>query len=258
MDRSTVTLRSLLNWVPINKPPPRIRDISLSPPPPAAVTEPQNEPKRPSEITNKEGDEVDEVDEVSDEIIDPFAPQLRLDADGNIILDELSLQIERPVEGTNISGIHVSEEAGLYSTTYNSYRRRPIQNRGRKWSEKDTTRFYRALSTIGTDFYSMTKLFPDRSRNQLLVMSFKIFSLSLPRHNLMYFLFYINYIMCHYLKMLVVEKLANLTRYDECFIPFLSPESTIMTDSRIFSNVFSLYSFSICNQNFRFRTVYTS
>lgn len=101
--------------------------------------------------------------------IDPLAPQLRLDADGNIVLDEQSLQISRP-KNTDMEDLrHVAEEAGLYGTTYNSFRRRPIQHRGRKWTEKDTTRFYRALSTIGTDFYSMTKIFPGRTRSQLLV-----------------------------------------------------------------------------------------
>ena len=101
---------------------------------------------------------------------DPFAPQLRLDADGNIVLDEKSLQISHPANPTAPEDLrHVSEDAEVYGTTYNSFRRRPIQQRGRKWTEKATTKFYRALSTIGTDFYCMTKLFPDRTRNQLLV-----------------------------------------------------------------------------------------
>lgn len=124
----------------------------------------------PSLKTNKKQDEsYIEDHDASDETIDPFAPQLRLDADGNIVLDEQSLQVEKSVDESTIVRTHVAEEAGLYGTTYNSFRRRPIQRRGRKWTEKDTTRFYRALSTIGTDFYSMTKLFPDRSRSQLLV-----------------------------------------------------------------------------------------
>ncbi len=104
-------------------------------------------------------------------VIDPFAPQVRLDADGNIVLDERSLEVARPgdEDGMGLNRRHVAEEAGLYGTTYNSFRRQPVSQRGRKWSERDTTRFYRALSTMGTDFYCMTKLFPDRTRTQLLV-----------------------------------------------------------------------------------------
>ncbi|VDL60824.1 unnamed protein product [Hymenolepis diminuta] len=169
LDRSTVTLRSLLNWIPVNKPPPRIRDINPNPPSSTIDSLVQPKSPTPSLKTNKKQDEpYTEDHDVSDEAIDPFAPQLRLDADGNIVLDEQSLQVEKSADESNIVRTHVAEEAGLYGTTYNSFRRRPIQHRGRKWTEKDTTRFYRALSTIGTDFYSMTKLFPDRSRSQLL------------------------------------------------------------------------------------------
>ncbi|VDO04885.1 unnamed protein product [Rodentolepis nana] len=169
LDRSTVTLRSLLNWVPVNKPPPRIRDINPNPPSSKIDSSIQQKSPTPSLVINKKQDEPHiEDQDTSNEAIDPLAPQLCLDADGNIVLDERSLQVEKPVDESTIARIHVAEEAGLYGTTYNSFRRKPIQRRGRKWTEKDTTRFYRALSTIGTDFYSMTKLFPDRSRNQLL------------------------------------------------------------------------------------------
>nr|CDS28172.1 transcription factor TFIIIB component B'' [Hymenolepis microstoma] len=169
LDRSTVTLRSLLNWVPVNKPPPRIRDINPNPPSSKIDSSIQLKSPTPSLVINKKQDELHiEDQDTSNEAIDPLAPQLCLDADGNIVLDEQSLRVEKPVDESNIARTHVAEEAGLYGTTYNSFRRKPIQRRGRKWTEKDTTRFYRALSTIGTDFYSMTKLFPDRSRSQLL------------------------------------------------------------------------------------------
>ncbi|EUB61047.1 Transcription factor TFIIIB component B'' -like protein [Echinococcus granulosus] len=163
LDRSTVTLRSLLNWIPANKPPPRIRDIQPNPKPSKPET-----PRVTSHISKSDEKFEDTTTPAPGEPhIDPLAPQLRLDADGNIVLDEQSLQISRPENATEDLR-HVAEEAGLYGTTYNSFRRRPVQHRGRKWTERDTTRFYRALSTIGTDFYCMTKLFPDRTRSQLL------------------------------------------------------------------------------------------
>ncbi|KAL5967387.1 hypothetical protein TSMEX_004861 [Taenia solium] len=165
LDRSTVTLRSLLNWIPANKPPPRVRDIQLNPKP-SKHESPRATPQA-SKSTDKKFEDTT-TPAPGEPHIDPLAPQLRLDADGNIVLDEQSLQISRP-KNTDMEDLrHVAEEAGLYGTTYNSFRRRPIQHRGRKWTEKDTTRFYRALSTIGTDFYSMTKIFPGRTRSQLL------------------------------------------------------------------------------------------
>ncbi|KAM7535545.1 hypothetical protein Aperf_G00000101951 [Anoplocephala perfoliata] len=163
LDRSTVTLRSLLNWVPVNKPPPRVRDVNPNPRP-SKIT-PELQPKSPSP---KKNDPSPVAEESSDDQIDPFAPQLRLDADGNLVLDERSLHVQRPVDESVAERVHITEDAGLYGTTYSSFRRRPIQHRGRMWTEKDTTRFYRALSTIGTDFYSMMKLFPGRTRSQLL------------------------------------------------------------------------------------------
>ncbi|VDM33030.1 unnamed protein product [Hydatigera taeniaeformis] len=165
LDRSTVTLRSLLNWIPANKPPPRVRDIHPNPKPL------KHDSPRVTSPTSKSVDKKSEdttVPAPGEPHIDPLAPQLRLDADGNIVLDEQSLHISHPKTTVMEDLRHVAEEAGLYGTTYNSFRRRPIQHRGRKWTEKDTTRFYRALSTIGTDFYSMTKIFPGRTRGQLL------------------------------------------------------------------------------------------
>uniref|UniRef100_A0A5K3ESS7 Myb_DNA-bind_7 domain-containing protein n=1 Tax=Mesocestoides corti TaxID=53468 RepID=A0A5K3ESS7_MESCO len=167
LDRSTVTLRSLLNWIPTNKPPPRIRDCQLKPKP---VQNDLKQVQAPCESEKNRTEESDEGlgNDAKAAHVDPFAPQLCLDAEGNIVLDEQSLEITRPEDTSTAKLRHVAEEAGLYGTTYTSFRRRPITQRGRRWSEKDTTRFYRALSTIGTDFYCMTKLFPDRTRAQLL------------------------------------------------------------------------------------------
>jgi hypothetical protein len=49
-------------------------------------------------------------------------------------------------------------------TTSNSFRN---INHSEKWTEEETTRFYRALELFGTDFTLITKLFPNRNRNQI-------------------------------------------------------------------------------------------
>lgn len=49
-------------------------------------------------------------------------------------------------------------------TTSNSFRN---INHSEKWTEEETVRFYRALELFGTDFTLITKLFPNRNRNQI-------------------------------------------------------------------------------------------
>lgn len=101
---------------------------------------------------------------------DTLAPQLRLDADGNIVLDEASLLVTIPNTLDRNAIKYVNEDTGVLGVTYNSFRKPSNCNR-KYWSAKETVRFYRALSTIGMDYFSMLKLFPDRSREDLKVCS---------------------------------------------------------------------------------------
>lgn len=49
-------------------------------------------------------------------------------------------------------------------TTSNSFKN---INHSEKWTEEETRKFYRALEIFGTDFSLITKLFPNRNRNQI-------------------------------------------------------------------------------------------
>jgi len=49
-------------------------------------------------------------------------------------------------------------------TTSNSFKN---INHSEKWTEEETKKFYRALELFGTDFSLITKLFPNRNRNQI-------------------------------------------------------------------------------------------
>ncbi|VDO57571.1 unnamed protein product [Schistosoma margrebowiei] len=175
LDRASVTLRSLLHWVPINKPPPTYRQerlnstiCSLS----GDVEASDNDLK--SNDNNTETPDLKENSPKypsSDAYSDPLAPQLRIDANGNIVLDETSLLVEKRENFYTKTLRHISEETGILSVDYRSFRP-PRDGHGRKWTERETTRFYRALSTIGTDFYVMEKMFPRRKRSEL-VSKFK-------------------------------------------------------------------------------------
>ncbi|VEL36142.1 unnamed protein product, partial [Protopolystoma xenopodis] len=111
-------------------------------------------------------DSISSDNKETNNFIDPLAPQVRIDADGNIVIDETSLTIQRDTSSEGRILRHVNEENGIISSSYSSFKP-PKALPGSRWSEKETTLFYRALNTIGTDFYLMGLLFPHRTRSQL-------------------------------------------------------------------------------------------
>ncbi|CAH8833330.1 unnamed protein product [Trichobilharzia szidati] len=175
LDRSSVTLRSLLHWVPINKPPPTYRQDRLNS---TTCSVNGDADASDADVKTQEDDSANiEVKETSPKIapsdayLDPLAPQLRIDANGNIVLDETSLLIKKS-DNLDMKNLrHINEETGILNVNYNSFRP-PRDCHGKRWTERETTRFYRALSTIGTDFYVMEKMFPRRKRSEL-VSKFK-------------------------------------------------------------------------------------
>jgi hypothetical protein len=91
------------------------------------------------------------------------APQLKFAEDGSIVINEESLVIHRdniePVYDTTI--VEGEQNDNL---TYNSYRK---FHHTKKWSEKETAKFYKALSMIGTDFTMIQRLFSNRNRDEI-------------------------------------------------------------------------------------------
>ncbi|XP_046859357.1 serine-rich adhesin for platelets-like isoform X2 [Xenia sp. Carnegie-2017] len=89
------------------------------------------------------------------------APQVRIDADGNIVLDEESMVIDSTPVQDNLQGEVVFENA---DQQYNALKRRKNIER---WTKKETLYFYEVLTQVGTDFSLMAKLFPKRNRTEL-------------------------------------------------------------------------------------------
>jgi len=93
-------------------------------------------------------------------------PQLKLDANGEMIIDEKTLEIETTAEVearkvlANSSLILMDETTGD-NGFYKRHQRTPT------WSADDTVRFYRSLQIIGTDFSLMCQMFPKRTRRDL-------------------------------------------------------------------------------------------
>ncbi|XP_055903737.1 transcription factor TFIIIB component B'' homolog [Eupeodes corollae] len=93
-------------------------------------------------------------------------PQLKLGSNGELMIDEMSLEIETTAEVearkvlANTSLIYHDENTGgegFYKRT----------KRTKDWSPDETIKFYRCLQTVGTDFSLMLTLFPNRKRRDL-------------------------------------------------------------------------------------------
>lgn len=93
-------------------------------------------------------------------------PQLKIDANGDMVLDEMSLVVENEQQKQNrilLASANVVYDDDL-SGNYGYYKR---QQRTKEWQHDETVKFYRCLNTVGTDFSLMLNLFPNRSRRDL-------------------------------------------------------------------------------------------
>lgn len=94
----------------------------------------------------------------------PSAPaatgiSMRIDANGNIIVDESSLQHDRHREADMQRGTLLVQEENEFSKrmTQQTYMRR--QPKANPWTIEDTEKFYHGLRMFGTDFNMISKLF---------------------------------------------------------------------------------------------------
>lgn len=89
----------------------------------------------------------------------PGGISMRIDANGNIIVDESSLQHDRHREADLNRGALLVQEENEFSkrTTHQTYMRR--QPKANAWTMEDTEKFYHGLRMFGTDFNMISKLF---------------------------------------------------------------------------------------------------
>eukprot|EP01135_Chromosphaera_perkinsii_P008582 Nk52_evm24s1401 gene=Nk52_evmTU24s1401 len=100
------------------------------------------------------------VDEGDRQVI---APQVKIGADGRMILNEESLVVSAGQRNEQQEQQNVVYESSSH-VTYYSYSNRTTPE---KWTEVDTRKFYRAISKCGTDFSLIEMMFPNRSRKQI-------------------------------------------------------------------------------------------
>ncbi|KAK6008619.1 hypothetical protein QM012_000522 [Aureobasidium pullulans] len=106
-------------------------------------------------------------------------PRLRLDAEGNLVVDEDSLRIDRQAQAErNAENLVVTENDDLTKRVnqmswINERRRDPTDRvpffkmKSDPWSDEETDRFYEALRMFGTDFFIISKMFPPKTRRQI-------------------------------------------------------------------------------------------
>ncbi|KAI8499329.1 Transcription factor TFIIIB component B [Branchiostoma belcheri] len=92
-----------------------------------------------------------------------LVPQVRVAEDGTIVLNEQSLTVSTPAKKAGSDNDIVREDES--NTTYSSFRKKVPQTQA--WNMKETIKFYKALSTVGTDFTLMAAMLPKRTRAQL-------------------------------------------------------------------------------------------
>ncbi|CAF1057181.1 unnamed protein product [Adineta ricciae] len=92
-----------------------------------------------------------------------LAPQLKIDANGVLVVDEESLYI-RNMDDTPRNTVIVEGQFNDDNLTHQSYRK---IGRRKRWSTRDTLRFYQALRMCGTDFTLIARVFPNRDRDDI-------------------------------------------------------------------------------------------
>ncbi|XP_037798017.1 transcription factor TFIIIB component B''-like [Penaeus monodon] len=128
----------------------------------------QKDSEKDSEEPEKNEEEEEEQEEQEEEEeVDTLTPRVKIGANGQIILDETSLKIRTTAAKNRdeiLSKAEVVEESND-SSHYGKWSKK--RKRSSLWTMKETARFYKALSTVGTDFSLMETLFAWRSRAEL-------------------------------------------------------------------------------------------
>ncbi|XP_033105585.1 uncharacterized protein LOC117107875 isoform X2 [Anneissia japonica] len=117
--------------------------------------------KEKSSASNEPEDEVDGETGTNDQ---QLAPQVRIDADGKIVIDKESLTVEASPLRTFVTEDAEVVHEDSSNVTYASFRKRVHTT---AWTKRETERFFMALSMVGTDFSMINALFPKRTRHQI-------------------------------------------------------------------------------------------
>ncbi|KAI1213501.1 uncharacterized protein F4807DRAFT_411365 [Annulohypoxylon truncatum] len=84
--------------------------------------------------------------------------------DGQIIINQQSLMVDRHAAHDMGTLETVEEDEFSRLTTSSSFRRESRRTGANHWTDEDTDKFYRLLGMFGTDFETISAMFPEKSR----------------------------------------------------------------------------------------------
>ncbi|XP_063239388.1 uncharacterized protein LOC134540498 isoform X2 [Bacillus rossius redtenbacheri] len=150
---------------PDDRPSETMMDLMYSNPPSNPMRKDSAAAKEPMIFGDDEWDEDEDEDQVTDEAVP--APQVTLDKDGGLVIDERSLfvDVEEVARRRARRGRKKAEDS--LAAAICSEQPQPRHRRSKMWRTEETLRFYRALNAVGTDFMMMESLFLDRTRREL-------------------------------------------------------------------------------------------
>lgn len=92
-------------------------------------------------------------------------PKMRLDENGKIVIDKMSLYQTFQNESTPLISEEIIEDydEGFDAINSLSFRRRRSGKRSKNWSIEESDRFYEALTIVGNDFQAISTAFSQRS-----------------------------------------------------------------------------------------------
>ncbi|KAK3375107.1 transcription factor TFIIIB component-like protein [Podospora didyma] len=87
--------------------------------------------------------------------------------DGVIVVDSRSLQVDRHARAAEAAGEleEFEENEFTHHTTSATYLRRKMK--AKQWPDEETEKFYTALGMFGTDFDTISRMFPDKTRKHI-------------------------------------------------------------------------------------------
>ncbi|XP_052229354.1 uncharacterized protein LOC127843667 isoform X2 [Dreissena polymorpha] len=151
-DRTSMRMKDLIHWNPSSNPMKHKNKVA------AEGVEKENI------VDVVQGAESEEEEELMEDTPLPV-PQVTVGPDGNIIINEKSLVVKEDLNKGVARNSNVIDETDT-TTTYMSFMKRP-PTRSKPWSQRETMKFYKALAMIGIDFFLITQLFPNRTREDI-------------------------------------------------------------------------------------------
>jgi len=169
-DRSAMTMFDLIYYNPDNGTRMSVDEDEN----PQNLKEPENSEKfadsEPSKDVSTPDAGTDRGDEEENEMP---VPQVKVDANGEIVIDDASLTVEttevRKAKDT-LQNSPIVFEGSRSSTNYGTWSKK---RRHSDWGKRETLKFYKALSVVGSDFSMMESLFQGKRSRQELKLKFK-------------------------------------------------------------------------------------